>query len=294
MPEGDTVWRQARSLHRALASRTAHTTDFRYPQVASVNLAGQPIHGALARGKHILLRIGEMTVHSHLKMDGIWHLYRLDADGSREKWRRPSEQVRALIQANARLDSDGQVVPGSHPVEAVGFTLGLFEVFPTSQEADRLSYLGPDLLGPDWSLESAVANLAARPERPLGVALLDQKNLAGIGTIYRAETCFLAGLDPRTPVGAVPDIAAVVSIARLLLDANRGRPHRVTRTSAEPLWCYGRAGRPCYRCGETIIKEDLSETGTGADRYTAGHLYAREEDTDRISFRCPGCQELPD
>ncbi|MDO4917821.1 MAG: DNA-formamidopyrimidine glycosylase family protein [Rothia sp. (in: high G+C Gram-positive bacteria)] len=292
MPEGDTVWRQARSLHRALAGRTAHTTDFRYPRVADINLAGQPIHGALARGKHLLLRIGEMTVHSHLKMEGIWHLYGQGTAGQEEKWRRPSDQVRAIIRANARLDSTGRVLAGSQPVEAVGFSLGLLEVFPTNQEADRLAYLGPDLLGPDWSLERAVSNLAARPERPLGVALLDQKNLAGIGTIYRTETCFLAGLDPRTPVGAVPNLAALVSIAHLLLDANRGRPHRVTRTSAEPLWCYGRAQQACYRCGETIIKENLSESGTGADRYAAGHLYVREEDIDRISFRCPGCQEL--
>lgn len=292
MPEGDTVWRQARSLHRALAHRTAHITDFRAPSSAGIDLSGQPIHGALARGKNILLRIGDTTVHSHLKMEGIWHIYGTGSDGRSEPWKRPATAARAIIQANARLNPDGAPLEGSKPVTAVGFNLGILEVFPTSQEESRLSHLGPDLLGPDWSLSQAVERLAAQPDRAIGPALLDQRNLAGIGTIYRAETLFLAGIDPSTPVGAIPDLASLVSIAHLLLDANRGRPHRVTRTSAEPLWCYGRAGRPCYRCGATIVREDLSDAGVGASRYTPGHLIAQPEDTDRLSYRCPGCQVL--
>lgn len=292
MPEGDTVWRQARALHRALAHRTAHATDLRFPALATVDLSGQPIHGALAHGKNILLRIGDTTIHSHLKMEGIWHIYGTDPSGRPEPWRRPATAARAVIQANARLDSAGLPLPGSTPVTAVGFNLGILEVFPTDQEASKFAHLGPDILGPGWSLAQALERLAARPERAIGPALLDQRNLAGIGTIYRAETLFLAGIDPSTPVGAIPDLAGLVSIAHRLLDANRGRPHRVTRTSAEPLWCYGRAGRPCYRCGATIMREDLSDAGVGANRYTPGHLIARPEDTDRLSYRCPGCQVL--
>lgn len=292
MPEGDTVWRQTRALHRALAHRIAHRTDFRVPAHSSIDLSGQPIHGALARGKNILLRIGDSTVHSHLKMDGIWHIYGTGADGYPESWKRPATAARAIIQANARLGPDGTPVTGSESVTAVGFNLGILEVFPTRQEESRLSHLGPDLLGPDWSPSQALERLAARPERAIGPALLDQKNLAGIGTIYRAETLFLAGIDPSSPVGAIPDLAGLISIAHRLLEVNKGRPHRVTRTSAEPLWCYGRAGRPCYRCGATIVQEDLSDSGVGANRYTPGHLFARPEDTDRLSYRCPGCQVL--
>lgn len=292
MPEGDTVWRQARDLHRALAGRQAHQTDFRYPRVADLNLAGQPIHGALARGKNILIRIGSLTVHSHLKMDGIWHLYIQDPQGRREPWRRPASQARAIIRANARLTPQGNPLPGSLPLEAVGFTLGLLEVYPTEEEGKKLGHLGPDLLGPDWDPDLASKRLLARPDRPLGVALLDQKNLAGIGTIYRAETLFLSGLDPRTPVGAVPNLPQVLAWAQALLEANRSRPHRVTHTSAQPLWCYGREGQPCYRCSSPIIKEDLSEAGVNENRYTPGHLLTREEDVDRISFRCPRCQKL--
>lgn len=292
MPEGDTVWRQARSLHRALAHRIAHRTDFRFPALATIDLSGQPIHGALARGKNILLRIGDTTIHSHLMMEGIWHIYSTGADGRPAPWKRPATSARAIIHANARLDPTGAPRPGSTPVTAVGFNLGILDIFPTSHEESKLSHLGPDLLGPDWSLPHAVERLAARPERAIGPALLDQRNLAGIGTIYRAETLFLAGIDPSTPVGAIPDLASLISIARLLLDANRGRPHRVTRTSDEPLWCYGRAGRPCYRCGATIVRENLSDAGVGTSRYTPGHLIARPEDTDRLSYRCPGCQIL--
>lgn len=292
MPEGDTVWQQAHALHQALAGRTAHTTTFRHPALATLNLAGQPIHGALARGKHLIIRIGDTSIHSHLKMEGIWHLYGQDPTGHPEPWRRPASQARAIIHANARLDPSGQVLPGSTPISAVGFTLGLLEAYPTSQEADRLAYLGPDLLSPHWDPHQATRNLLTQPQRPIGPALLDQRNLAGIGTIYRAETLFLAGIDPRTPVGQVPDLPRLLHIAHLLLTANQTRPHRYTRTPTEPLWCYGRAGRPCYRCGSTIIREDLSDTGTGPHRYTPGHLTTRPQDTDRLSYRCPTCQKL--
>lgn len=292
MPEGDTVWRQARSLHRALAGRIVHSTSFRYPDCADINLASQPIHGAYARGKHLFLNIGDMSVHSHLRMDGIWHLYGVTPSGAPERWKRPAYTVRALINANARTDQAGNLVPGSTPVSAVGYLLGMLNVIPTAEAETLVAHLGPDLLGPDWDLDRAVANLLKTPERAIGPALLDQKNLAGIGTIYRAETLFLAGIDPRTPVGQVPDLPRLLHIAHLLLTANQTRPHRYTRTPTEPLWCYGRAGRPCYRCGSTIIRENLSDTGTGPHRYTPGHLTTRPQDTDRLSYRCPTCQKL--
>lgn len=291
MPEGDTVWRQARSLHRALSGRIAHSTSFRYPDCADVDLSGELIHGAYARGKHIFMNIGEMSVHSHLRMDGIWHLYGVTPSGAPERWKRPAHTVRALITANARLDATGNLVSGSTPISAVGYELGMLDVVPVEDAESLVSHMGPDLLGPDWNAEVAVANLLKRPERAIGPALLDQKNLAGIGTIYRAETLFLAGVHPMRPVGEVSDLYRLVEIARLLLDANKMRPLRVTRTEREPLWCYGRARRPCYKCGSMIIKEDITDLGVGADQYgTTPHRYQREEDISRISFRCPKCQ----
>lgn len=291
MPEGDTVWRQARNLHRGLAGRTAHRTSFRFPAVAELDLSGQPIHGALARGKHLIIRVGDHSIHSHLKMEGIWHLYGTNPDGSPQPWKRPRTAARAVIDANARLTDDGTVLAGSTPVSAVGFNLGLLNVVPREQEAELTAHLGPDLLGPDWDLDRAVANIAARPERMIGPALLDQRNLAGIGTIFRAETLFLAGIDPRSTVGAVPDLPRIVQIAHLLLTANKTRALRVTRTEAEPLWCYGRRRGACYRCGTQIVREELSDHGTDEQRFGENpHIIAREDDVARLSYRCPVCQ----
>lgn len=293
MPEGDTVWRQARNLHHGLSGRTTHHTSFRFPAVADIELAGQPIHGAFAHGKNIFIRIGDYSIHSHLKMEGIWHLYGTTETGEPQRWKRPRTQARAVIEANARLDDAGEVLAGSTPVAAVGFSLGMLNVVPREQETELTAHLGPDLLGKDWDAEVALANLCARPERMIGPALLDQKNLAGIGTIYRAETLFLAGIDPRTPVAHVPNLPRVIEIAHLLLTANRSRPLRVTRTTTEPLWAYGRTGRACYRCGTPIIREELSDQGVDKNRFgDTPHALAREEDIARLSFRCPTCQVL--
>lgn len=293
MPEGDTVWRQARNLHRALAGRTVHHTSFRFPDSAEIDLAGETIHGAFARGKHLFIRIGSMSVHSHLKMEGIWHIYGTDNTGKPARWKRPTTEARAIIKANARLDSSGAVRDGSTPVEAVGYHLGMLDVVPTEHEERFVSHLGPDILGADWNLAQAVENIRKRPERMIGPALLDQKNLAGIGTIYRAETLFLAGVDPRSTVAAVPDLPRVVEIASLLLNANRARPLRVTRTVAEPLWVYGRRRQNCYRCTSPIVREELSDQGADGERFgTTPHRLAQENDIARLSYRCPTCQVL--
>lgn len=293
MPEGDTVWRQARNLHRGLAGRIVFHTQFMFPDVAEIDLAGQPIHGAYARGKHLFLHIGETSIHSHLKMEGIWHLYGADPSGAPGKWKRQRHDARAVIKANARLDTQGTVRAGSTPVEAVGFNLGMLDVVPIAAEKDLVAHLGPDLLGSDWNLEVALENLLARPERMIGPALLDQKNLAGIGTIYRAESLFLAGVDPRSTVGVIPQLSQILTIAYLILTVNKDRPLRVTRTVAEPLWAYGRANQPCFRCGSRIKREELSDQGVGSERFGAtAHKIEREEDISRLSFRCPSCQVL--
>lgn len=293
MPEGDTVWRQARNLHRGLSGRVVRRTRFRVPAYAEIDLGGEKIQGSFARGKHLFLRIGETTVHSHLLMEGIWHLYGVDSSGQPQRWKRPAFTARAVIEANARLDSTGQVIPDSTPVSAVGFSLGMLDLLPRERELEPVAHLGPDLLGPDWNLNLAVDNLLQAPERMIGPALLDQKNLAGIGTIYRAETLFLTGVDPRTPVGAVPDLPRLVHTAHLLLQANKERPLRVTRTVAEPLWCYGRARRACYRCGATIVREEISDLGLDSEKFgETPHRIATEEDRARLSYRCPGCQVL--
>ena len=259
MPEGDIVWYTARRLHEALAGRVLTRSDFRVPRYATVNLAGQPVTEAVARGKHLLIRTGNgLTVHTHLKMDGSWRIRPASAgEPSRNAY-----QIRLLL-ANAEW-------------QAVGYQLGITEVLPTAREDQAVGHLGPDLLGPDWDAAEAVRRLGGRPERPIGEALLDQRNLAGLGTVYLAETLFLRGVDPSRPAGEVGDLPALVELGHRLLDANKARLGHVTTGDSRPgreNWVYGRAGRPCRRCGTLIRKGEQGPAGQ-----------------ERLRFWCPACQ----
>jgi endonuclease-8 len=235
MPEGDTVYRQARMLHAALAGGVLTRCDLRVPAFATVDLSGQPVHEVVSRGKHILMRIGSSTVHSHLKMEGQWRLY---APG--EPWRRPAHQARAVL--------------ATKTAQAVGFELGLLEVLPTAREADAVGHLGPDLLGPDWNEREAVRRLSEHPEVPIAVALLDQRNLAGLGNEYVNELCFVRGMLPTRPVRDA-DLPKTVALAHRMISANKNRVIRTTtgetrrgRTS----YVHRREGMPCRRCGTLI------------------------------------------
>ena len=136
MPEGDTVFRAARRLDDALAGADATRFDLRVPQAATIDLTGRPIHGAVARGKHLLIRVGDYTLHSHLRMDGEWLIY---AKG--QKWRHPAFKVRAIV--------------GTAEREAVGVDIAEIEVVPTRDEEQLVGYLGPDPLAADWDAGGA-------------------------------------------------------------------------------------------------------------------------------------------
>ncbi|MCI4045826.1 DNA-formamidopyrimidine glycosylase family protein [Streptomyces sp. TRM75563] len=298
MPEGDTVLQTAARLHEALAGQVLTRSDLRVPRFATADLTGRTVLDVTARGKHLLTRIeGGLTLHSHLRMDGSWRVYAPD-----ERWRGgPGHQIRAIL--------------GNAEHTAVGYRLPVLELLRTSEESRAVGHLGPDLLGPDWDPGLAVDHLLAAPERPLGEALLDQRNLAGIGNVYKCELCFLARITPWIPVGALPDgvLPRLVTLAERLLHANRDRPTRTTtitselrtppapstspgpaprpapvpspttaadlrpRTRApvrvqERLYVYGRARRPCLRCGAPIRLADQD---------------------DRPTYWCPGCQSGP-
>jgi endonuclease VIII len=258
VPEGDVVWNTARRLHEALAGRVLTRSDFRVPRYATVNLAGQTVTEAVARGKHLLIRTDRgLTVHTHLKMEGAW---RIRPAAGRPPG--PSHTLRLLL-ANAEWI-------------AAGYQLGITEVLRTAREDQVTGHLGPDLLGPDWDPAAAVARLARDPDRAIGEALLDQRNVAGLGTIYTAETLFLAGVDPWRPVGAVGDLAALVDLGHRLLDANKARAGHAMTGDTRPgreNWVYGRAGRPCRRCGTPIKRGETGPPGQ-----------------ERLRFWCPNCQ----
>lgn len=257
MPEGDTVYQAARRLREALAGRVLTATDFRVPAYATVDLSGERVDEVVSRGKHLLMRVGEHTIHSHLKMEGSWEVYRPG-----EHWRHPAFQARAVLRTEES--------------EAVGFLLGVLEVLPRSREEETVGYLGPDLLGAGWDAEEAVRRIAAHPETPIAVALLDQRNLAGLGNVYANELCFLRGMLPTRPVGEV-DVPAAVDLGHRLIVANRDRPRRVTTGDTRRgrnTWVYGRGGQPCRRCGTRIRRTELGRT----------------ELEERVTYFCPVCQ----
>jgi endonuclease VIII len=264
VPEGDTVWNTARVVERGLVGQTLTRSDFRTPRLATVDLAGWLVAGSASRGKHLLLRLtrdGERprTLHSHLRMDGSWRIY---APG--ERWRgRPPHTVRVALHGATAV--------------AVGFHLHELALVPTDEESQVVGHLGPDLLGEDWDPVEAVRRLRAAPDRAIADALLDQRNLAGIGNLYKAETLFLRGISPWAAVGEVADLPATVALAHRLLVSNKGRWVQVTTGSlrrGEQQWVFERAGQPCRRCGTTI------------QRWTGG-------DHDRLTYWCPTCQPGP-
>lgn len=261
MPEGDTVWRTARALDRALAGHPLTETDFRVPALATVDLTGGLVRQTVSRGKHLLTHIDRdhlsWTLHTHLKMEGSWQVY-----GEGQRWRRPAHQARAVLGVPGRV--------------AVGFSLGIVELLPRSEEHRVVGHLGPDLLGVDWDEEEAVRRLLTGPERPVREALLDQSNLAGIGNMYAAELCFLQGLHPDRPVGDVPDLLRLVRRAHLVLEANKDRPVQATTgdlREGRRVWVYRRERQPCRRCGTPVLVALRGEPGR-----------------ERAAYWCPQCQ----
>ncbi len=265
MPEGDAVALTARRLDRALAGRVLTATDFRWPSLATVDLAGATVLATATRGKHLLTRLDHdgtpLTLHTHLKMEGRWRVVRAG-----ERWPGPAHEARVVLRTAS--------------TEAVGFALGLVDLVPTADEHDLVGHLGPDLLGEQWDgvVEAeAVGRLLADAARPLGTALLDQTTVAGLGTIYVAEACFAHGVHPLTPVGAVPDPARLLRRARLMLQTGvrNGRPV-TTGDRREPMWVYRRHGRPCLRCGTVVVAGPVGDAGR-----------------ERTTYWCPSCQRLP-
>lgn len=266
MPEGDTVFRAARLLDRALTGRVLTGTDFRVPQHATVDLTGGTVTETISRGKHLLTRIDSpdgteaSTLHTHLKMEGAWRV--LDPG---QRWPRPAHQARVVLTTADKV--------------AVGFSLGIVELVDRADEESLVGHLGPDLLGPDWDADEAVHRLLTDPDRPVRDALLDQRNLAGIGNIYAAELCFVGGVHPQTAVGQVRDLGRLVRRAQQMLHLNRARAVQSTTgdlRERERFWVYRRDRLPCRRCRTPIAVEMQGPAGR-----------------DRASYWCPSCQPPP-
>jgi len=260
MPEGDTVWLAARRLDDALAGHDLVRTDFRVPSLATTDLAGRRIEGVRSYGKHLLFRIGGgVTLHTHFRMDGSWHLYRPE-----RPWRGgPDWQVRAVLQ--------------TREWNAVGYRLPILELLPTAHEERIVGRLGPDVLDDSVDIDLLAERVVAQRHRAIGDVLLDQTVVAGFGLIYVTEGLYLHGITPWTPVDDVAEPTRLVDRTRRLMSANRGRGAQAsTGDLRDQHYVYGRSGRPCRRCGTRI-------------------RFARQSSGqhERDAYWCPHCQSGP-
>jgi endonuclease VIII len=252
VPEGDTVWLTALKLRDGLVGKTLTRCDVRVPRFATADLTGNTVDDVLSRGKHLFIRVGPASIHSHLKMDGSW---RVSTD---RRVRESDHRVRIILEAG--------------DIQAAGINLGDLAILDRADDMSVVAHLGPDLLGDDWDPQTAAANLIADPDRQIAAALLDQRNLAGIGNVYCNELCFLFGVLPTAPVARVADPLRLVSRAHDMLIANRSRWNRTTtgdQRHGNELWVYGRAHKPCRRCS-TLIESDWGG--------------------ERVTYWCPRCQ----
>jgi endonuclease-8 len=274
MPEGDTIFRAARTLDRALAGKRVTRFETVLPALARVDedapIAGRTVESVASVGKHMLMRFsGDLVLRTHMRMNGSWHIYRPG-----ERWQRHPSHMRLVV--------------ATEDFVAVGFDVPVAEFLDSRALARQrtLRALGPDPLGDGFDAAAVIERFRQRGGQPTGEALLDQRVLAGVGNVLRSEILFVARVHPRTPVAKLDDatLARVVGTAQQLLRANVAdatRDRRVahagmrrTTRRADPaarLWVYGRRGEPCRACG-TPIRRDA------------------DGDAARLVYWCPRCQ----
>ena len=277
MPEGDTLFRAARTLHRALAGKPVVRFETVLAQLSRVDddvpIAGRTVERVRSVGKHLLIEFsGDLVLRTHLRMAGSWHVYRPG-----ERWQRPRSAMRVVVE--------------TADFQAVGFDVPVAE-FRSGRELARdpaVARLGPDVLGAGFDEDEAVRRLRERGALDIGDALLDQRALAGIGNVFKNEVCFAERVHPFTPVAALDDatLLRLVRTARRFLGMNVLESSgggmvtytglRRTTRRGDPsarLWVYGRVGQPCRVCGAPITRE---KRGPEA----------------RSTYFCPRCQVAP-
>jgi len=274
MPEGDTIFRAARTLHRVLAGHAVTKFETAYAHLDRVNvdapLAGRIVERCEAAGKHLLIVFsGDLILRTHMRMNGSWHIYRHG-----ERWWRGPQAMRV------RIDTADWV--------AVAFDVPVAEFVTSRELATRgpVAKLGPDLLGVEFDRDEAVRRLVASAHQPIAMSLLDQRLVSGIGNVYKSEVLFLSAVNPFTPASAVPKAALerMLDLARGLLKDNvvdgtspRIQTYRSLRQLSaatehdESLWVYGRRGKPCRKCGTPIEMQKMSVEA-------------------RSTYWCPRCQ----
>src|SRR6478752_5315729 len=251
MPEGDSIFRAARTLHRALAGNVVTAFESVFPALNRVDedapIAGRTIERVTASGKHLLMHFsGDLVLRTHMRMNGSWHIYRPG-----ERWQRSRRDMRVLI--------------ATSDFEAVGFSIPVAEFIRGRdlERHDELRRLGPDVLSDVFSPEEAIRRLRQRADTPVADAILNQRVLAGLGNVYKSEVLFMCRVNPFVHVRMLDaaTLTSVVDTATRVLKANvsdilapmttYSGLRRTTGRDApkERLWVYGRARLPCRRCG---------------------------------------------
>ena len=269
MPEGDTLHRAADGLRPHLLGREVTAARGPVPGPQLERIVGTTVTGVEALGKNLLIRFSNgLELRTHLRMNGSWHRYRPG-----ERWRLRPSRARLVLETPQSV--------------AVCFDCPTVELFEQRAEHlhPALGRLGPDLLAPDFDAAEAHNRLRDPSRAGISVAeaLLDQRALAGIGNVYKSEILWIDRVSPFTLVGAVDDatLDRLVTTARRLLVANADRRRGVERittggdraAAGDPVWVYGRRGRPCRRCG-TLIRSAI-----------------QGRDLPRTTYWCPMCQE---
>jgi endonuclease-8 len=248
-------------MHEALAGRVLTRSDFRVPQLATTSLAGQVVTEVVARGKHMLTRLDSgLTLHTHFKMDGSWRIYRPG-----QRWTGgPDWQVRLVLENAERV--------------CVGYRMPVVEL--VREETSVVGHLGPDVMDEEaFDLDEAVRRLSEHPDEEVGNALLDQRLLAGVGNLYKAEALFLEGVTPWSLVKDV-DLEKLVRRCVALMRFNRGRYLQSTTGKLKPAdqqkWVFERSGRACHKCGTRVVVAMQGPPGR-----------------ERLTYWCPRCQVGP-
>ena len=276
MPEGDTIFRAARTLHQALARKTVTHFETVLPALERVHIdqtvTGRTIESVMARGKWMLVTLsGDLILLTHMLMSGSWHIYRKS-----ETWKRSRYHMRIVLETADFV--------------AVGFNVPVAEFHTAASLARRQGFnaLGPDVLSHEFDEAAALAQLQSRPDLYVGEALLCQSLLAGIGNVYKSEVAFACRVHPFRSVHSLTDseLLCLIRTARKYLKVNVADTsgdkivtytglRRTTGRSdpSERLWVYGRRGDPCRKCGALI---ESRKQGEGA----------------RTTFWCPNCQPL--
>jgi len=279
MPEGDTIFRTARALGRALAGKPV--TNFRstFPLLTRFDdetpVAGQMVDAVESRGKWLLIHFsGGATLATHMLMSGSWHIYRPG-----EHWQQPPRNMRIVVENRDYL--------------AVGFSVPVAKMLRPEQldRATRIPVPAIDVLSTEFDASHVVPRLRACRSEEIADVLLHQEVIAGVGNVFKSEVCFVTGTNPFCKVAALNEqqITALIAASRRLIKANvledsgdtivtfGDRKRRTTHESdpSASLYVYGRKGEPCRRCGESVR---MRMQGPDA----------------RVTFWCQGCQPMPD